>query len=76
MQRITLLGGSAMTSQATQAEIAMDVEYAHVIAPQAALRVYLTPDRCTSFGCLDDWASLLAAVTVAVKDGANIIAGS
>jgi len=76
VQWIPLLGGSAMTSQGAQAELAMDVEYAHAMAPQATIRVYLAPDRCDSSGCLGDWAGLEAAVTVAVADGAKIIAGS
>ncbi|HEY8283272.1 MAG TPA: S53 family peptidase [Chloroflexota bacterium] len=69
-------GGSSATVQSTQAEVAMDVEYAHAIAPQANLRVYLVPDTCDQTACKGDWSSLEAAVRQAVADGAKLVTGS
>lgn len=76
VQWISVLGGSQATLQGTQAEVAMDVEYAHAIAPAASLRVYLVPDRCDATACQGDWDSLEAAVSMALADGARIVAGS
>ncbi|HXT35334.1 MAG TPA: S53 family peptidase [Chloroflexota bacterium] len=76
VQWLSVSGGSASTTQSTQAEVAMDVEYAHAIAPQASLRVYFVPDTCDQIACKGDWGSLEAAVSAAVADGAKIITGS
>ncbi|MGH2409750.1 MAG: S53 family peptidase, partial [Chloroflexota bacterium] len=64
------------TVQSTQAEVAMDVEYAHAIAPQANLRVYFVPDTCDPTACKGDWSSLEGAVSTAVADGAKVVTGS
>ena len=76
VQWLSVSGGSSSTVQSTQAEVAMDVEYAHAIAPQASLRVYFVPDTCDSTACKGDWGSLEAAVSAAIADGAKVITGS
>ncbi|HVA90976.1 MAG TPA: S53 family peptidase [Chloroflexota bacterium] len=76
VQWLSVAGGSSGTVQSSQAEVAMDVEYAHAIAPRANLRVYFVPDTCDQSACKGDWTSLEAAVNMAVSDGAKVVTGS
>ncbi len=67
-KKIYAQGNKPRTDAGWALEIALDVEWAHAIAPQA--RILLVESRTSSFG------DLLKAVDVAVKNGASVVSMS